>query len=71
MDNLLAINRCRAELPKAIPRVLTGQSTLLKWQVWASFLASYRDPRFANYITQGQKPDFLHVQWLRICAGQL
>jgi len=58
MDDLLAIDRCRAELPKSIPRALTGRSTPLEWQVWASFLASHPDQRFANYIISGIKEGF-------------
>jgi len=58
MDDLLAIDRCCAELPKSIPRALTGRSTPLEWQVWASFLASHPDQRFANYIVSGIKEGF-------------
>ena len=54
----MALQRCAAQPPKAVPPELAVQTSPLVWQDWARALASHPDRRFADYVVRGVRDGF-------------
>ena len=59
IDELLSLQSCSAQPPKAVPATLKGNPSPLRWQDWEYALADHPDRRFADYIVMGIRTGFL------------
>ena len=58
IDELLSLQSCSAQPPKAVPAVLRGNPSPLRWQDWEYALANHPDRCFADYIVGGIRTGF-------------
>ena len=57
-EELLALQRSRADPPRRVPPPLAVRTSPLEWYEWAAALAAHPDRRFADYISCGIREGF-------------